>query len=149
MSRQSITNNYFPIISSPMIHKSVACDQLLGDQSSDIFHLILVSFKPYSFRHVLIQSCACVSLWPLQVSSREYVKSSEDDMMRTYAAAPLLMLHLATLCPLNALAPCLNLCSMLQHMATLRRLSICSQQLISASLEVRTCHLSKKKKKKS
>lgn len=124
-----------------MIHKSHAYDQ-----SSDIFNLISV---PYSFRHALIQLCACVSPWQLQVSSCEYVKSSEDDMMRTYATAPLLMFHLATLCPLNALAPCLNLCSMLQHMATLRRLSICSQQLISASLEVRTCHLSKKKKKKA
>lgn len=127
-----------------MIHKSHAYDQLLSDHSSDIFNLISMSFMPYSSRHALIQSCASVSPWQLQVSSCEYVKSSEDDMMRTYATDPLLMFHLTTLCPLNALAPCLNLCSMLQHMATLRQLSICSQQLISAGLEVRTCHLSKK-----
>lgn len=44
--------------------------------------------------------------------------------------------------PLNTLAPCLNLCSILQHMASLRWLSSHSHQPISASLEVRTCHLS-------
>lgn len=45
--------------------------------------------------------------------------------------------------PLNTLAPCLNLCSILQHMASLRWLSSRCHQPISASLEVRTCHLSK------
>lgn len=45
--------------------------------------------------------------------------------------------------PLNALAPCLNLCSILRHMASLRWPSSRSHQPISTSLEVRTCHLSK------
>lgn len=45
--------------------------------------------------------------------------------------------------PLNALAPCLNLCSILQHMVSLRWPSSHSHQPIPTSLEVRTCHLSK------
>lgn len=68
----------------------------------------------------------------------------QDAAMPTYVASPLLMPPLATLCPLNALGLCLSLCSILRHMVIL--LSIHSQRLISASLEVRTCHLSKKKK---
>lgn len=43
--------------------------------------------------------------------------------------------------PFNSL--CLSLCSMLQHMASLRWLSSCCLQPWSTSLGVRTCHLSK------
>lgn len=81
VSRQSITNNYFLIKSSLMIHKSHAYDQLLSHQSSDIFNLISLSFKPCSFRYVLIQSCACVCvsvaassqlLWICETKRRRY-----------------------------------------------------------------------------
>lgn len=97
-----------------------------------------VSVLRYSFHRVCTQLCVCGS-------SSGCLRPCEDAAMPTYVASPLLMPPLATLCPLNALGLCLSLCSILRHMVIL--LSIHSQRLISASLEVRTCHLSKKKKK--
>lgn len=77
MSRQSITNNYFQVKSSLMIHKSHAYNQLLSDQSSDIFNLISMSFMPCSFRHTIV--CVCVSvaassqlLWKCEIKWRRY-----------------------------------------------------------------------------
>lgn len=64
-------------------------------------------------------------------------------MIWTYAQT----LYECFILPLYALKytldPCLNLCSILQHMVGLRWPSSHSHQPISASLEVRTCHLSK------
>lgn len=96
-----------------------------------------VSFLRYSFHRVSMQLCVCGS-------SSGCLRPCEDAAMPTYVASPLLMPPLATLCPVNALGLCLSLRSILRHMVIL--LSIHSQRLISASLEVRTCHLSQKKK---
>lgn len=132
MSRQSITNNSLLIKSSLMMRTWHAWDELRSDQSSS-------PFSPHDISVFLVRQlppCACAVVC---------LRPCEDAAMTAYAASPLLMPPLATLCPLNALGLRRSLCSILRHMVTL--LSIHSQRLISASLEVRTCHLSKKKKK--
>lgn len=88
--------------------------------------------------HLLKQLFVCVSLnWDL-MSSWNQVKIIWYEHM----LSPFMNVSSCHSMPLNTLAPCLNLCSILQHMANLRWLSSRCHQPISASLEVRTCHLS-------
>lgn len=88
------------------------------------------SFSPAFKQLWRVKVCAVISWKEVKMIWNEHMLSPFMNVSSSHSL------------PLNTLAPRLNLCSILQHMASLRWLSSHSHQPISASLEVRTCHLS-------